>query len=68
MNEIGTIYTQDAGAIQNCCQYHKKTSKLLTHDSLKKNDVNQNNESSTQLDDITETNDEQFQVVDMPFD
>ena len=36
MNEIGSVYAQDAGAVQNCCFYHQKTSKLLSHESLKK--------------------------------
>lgn len=31
MNEIGLEYTRESGSIFSCCDYHKKSSKLLTH-------------------------------------
>lgn len=37
MSQIGQMYTKDTGSAQNCCQYHQKASKLLSHESFRKN-------------------------------
>lgn len=65
MNEIGSVYTHEAGATQNCCFYHQKTSKLLSHESLRKSGGYKARKLSDE--DAARSN-EEFQIVDVPYD
>jgi len=64
MNEIGQVYTQDTGAIQHCCHYHQKTSKLLTQHGLRKAEEGDEEEQKARMRELGE----EFQVVNMPID
>ena len=72
MNEIGLAFTQDnGGAPQNCCAYHQKSSRLLTHDALKTDATNGKRVKTTrdvELEQDLSQNSEDFQIIGAPLD
>lgn len=72
MNEIGLAFTQDnGGASQNCCAYHQKSSRLLTHDALKTEAPNGKRVKSTrdvELERDSSQNSDDFQIIGGPLD
>jgi hypothetical protein len=60
MNEIGQV------GEKNCCEYHQKSSKLLTHESLKNTEIHGKRVKTSR--DAEVEKDDQFTVLQNPFE